>query len=205
MYVDPASPIGLLLRVFGLGTLLLLVVGGALMLIVLLVAFFTGRGGLARLAGLGLAALVVLWGGSLLLSMALLRGRTLRPGQELVYCGFDCHLHVGVRDVRRDGRLDVTLALRSDAKREPEYPSLLDIAVASADGRRFAPVAGDVGGALGPGETRDVILTFDVPADAEGLRLVANWGSAPDWLVPGPEHAFVQRQSGIALAPGASR
>jgi len=205
MYVDPASAFGLLLRLAGMGTLFLLVVGGMVLLLVLLVSVLTGRTAMARWAGFALGGVASLWAVSLLLSVVLLRGRTLRPGEELVYCGFDCHLHLTVRDVKHDGRLDVTLALRSDAKQEPEYPALLDIAVTSADGRRFAPVAGDVGGALGAGEGRDVTLGFDVPADAQGLRLVANWQGTPEWLLPGPEHAIVQRRRGIALDPAVSQ
>jgi hypothetical protein len=205
MYVDPASPAGLLLRAGSMGTLLLLVGGGAVLLLVLLLSLVAGWRRAARQSGIALAAVVGLWAVSLGLSLGLLQGRTLARDGELAYCGFDCHLHVGVHEVRHGERLDVVLALRSDAKREPEYPSLLDIAVVAADGRRFAPVAGDVGGALGPGESREATLGFDVPPDADGLRLVANWSGLPEWLVPGPDQALVQRRTGIALVEAASR
>ena len=174
-------------------------------MVVLLGALVRRRMALARRAALALGLLVAFWAASLLLSLGLLHGRTLVPGQELAYCGFDCHLHVGVRDVHREGRLAVTLALRSDAKAEPEYPSLLDIAVTSGDGRRFRPVGGDLGGALGAGEARDVTLDFDVPADARHLRLVANWQGMPGWVVPGPDQVLVQRRNGIALDAGVSQ
>jgi hypothetical protein len=95
----------------------------------------------------------------------------------------------------------VTLRFRSDARRSPEYPALLDIAVVSGDGRRFGPVAGDVGDVLAAGESREVTLRFDVPADARDLRLVANWRGTPGWVVPGPDQVLVQRRSGITLVP----
>ena len=65
--------------------------------------------------------------------------RTLAPGAELSFCGFDCHLHVSAASARRDGGLDVTLRFRSDAKRAPEFPGDLRVRVIDASGREFAP------------------------------------------------------------------
>jgi len=205
MFVDPASNAGLLLRVGGVGILLLAIIGSAVLLLVLLVSLLRKRPREARWAATALSSVLGMWAASMLLTVGLLRGRTLAPGEELAFCGFDCHLHVGVRSVAPGERLGVTLTLRSDARQAPEYPALLDIAVASEDGRRFAPVAGDMGGALLAGESRDVPLQFDVPTDARDLRLVANWRSAPAWLMPGPDHVVVQRRTGIALAPSEAR
>jgi hypothetical protein len=205
MYVDPSSSLGLLLRVAGIGTVLLLVPGAVLLSAELAFALLRGRPGLVRHAAAGLGVIAAAWAVGLGLTLVALRGRTLAPPEELAFCGLDCHLHVGVRAVRRATHLDVTLALRSDARREPEFPGLLDYAVTSADGRRFDPVAGGAGGTLAAGESREVTLGFDVPADATGLRLVASWRGTPGWLVPGPDQVLVQRRSGIALAPQALR
>jgi hypothetical protein len=200
MYIDPASLIGTMLRAAGIASMLLLVVGGAVLLLVLLVALRRRWTALAHRAATGLAIVVGVWGAALLASIALLRGHTVAPGDELAFCGgLDCHLHVGVRAVERRGRLAVRLAFRSDARREPEYPSLLDIAVVSTDGRRFPPVAGDVGGALAAASSREATLEFDVPEDARALRLVPGWRGAPGWLLPGPDNVLVQRRTGIAL------
>jgi hypothetical protein len=87
------------------------------LLLVLLVSLLRRRPREARWAGTALASVLGVWAASMLLTLGLLRGRTVAPGEELAFCGFDCHLHVGVLNVTRGERLGVTLRLRSDARR----------------------------------------------------------------------------------------
>ena len=79
-------------------------------------AIGTGNRRLARRIALGSAAAAAGYALLLMAGPLLTRSRTLLPGEELSFCGFDCHLHVSATSERLDDSLDVTLRLRSDAK-----------------------------------------------------------------------------------------
>ena len=100
-----------------LGSSLLLLVGLGIG------AFALARGNrpLAGRALLGAAgfALVYLLASAV---FALLAPRRVLPvGQEIAFCGFDCHLHVSVVGSETDmSRIGVFVQVRSDAKEAPE-------------------------------------------------------------------------------------
>jgi len=185
-----------------LGTLAFLGTAAITAGVVLGLAYALGRGDHPLLRRLGLFGAVVLAGYALLLAAgpAVTRPRTLAPGEELSFCGFDCHLHVSALGARRDGSLDVTLRLRSDAKRAPEFPGRLAVRVVDQAGREFAPVEPLPHNELRAGETATHTLRFPVPDDAVAPRITVTWAGWLDWLVPGPGNPMVQRKATLELA-----
>jgi hypothetical protein len=188
------------LRLLGMltffGTVLALLAAGAVVMIALARhdPRLARRAVLAGGAWLGIYVLLVLAG------PVVARERVLGIGDEMSFCGFDCHLHVSVLEVRRDGGVDVTIRARSDAREAREYPSHLRIRVRDLAGREYAPVAGQLARTLGAGESYTERLRFDLPADALEPGLVLTWGDWMDYIVPGPENALVQQRSSISLA-----
>ena len=193
------------LRLAGIGVFFLtgLAIGAGL--IVAAIAAFTGRPRLLTAAAFGTAAWLACYALALLAGPALTRQRTLGLGDELSFCGLDCHLHLAVTDVRRDGDVAVRLRFRSDAKAAAEYPSHLRVRVLDAAGRQYAaePAVDLEPLAAGAEYARD--LHFRIPAGATAERLVATWGDWPDYVVPGPENALVQRRRSILLTATAAR
>jgi len=197
--IDPETSLGLLLRLGGAAAFLVLVTAITGALLVAAIGLVRGNTTMIRRAGLaGLAALGVY--GALLLAGPLLLGRrTLAPGEELAFCGFDCHLHLTATHVARDGGLDVTVRARSDAREVPEDPRYVTLSVVDATGARYPADSMTLDTLLGPGDAYERTLHFAVPASATGLRLVGTWQGWPAYAIPGPDNIFVQRRSGIAL------
>ena len=199
MRIDPETSLGLLLRLGGAGAFLLLAAGTTGALLVAAIAVVRRNSRVTRRAamvGLGLAGTY----GALLLAGPLLLGRrTLAPGQELAFCGFDCHLHLTATHVARDGGLDVTVRARSDARAVPEDPRYVTLSVVDAEGTRYPADSMTLDTPLGPGDVYERTLHFAVPPSATGLRLVGTWQGWPAYAIPGPDNIFVQRRSGIAL------
>lgn len=201
MLVNPESSLGLLLRLAGAGSFLILPAGVVASTLVAAVARLRGRGVIARRAGI---AAVVLAGTYALLLVAgptLLGGRTLQPGEELAFCGLDCHLHLTTTQVTRNGEVAVVVRARSDAREAPEDPRYVELSVVDERGHRYLPDSMTFDRPLGPGDSYERTLTFKVPSGASGLRLVGTWTGWPAYAIPGPDNIFVQRQSGILLAP----
>jgi hypothetical protein len=203
--IDPETSLGLLLRLGGTAAFLGLAasITGAFMVSVFGLArsnpYLTRRAGVVGLALMGLYA-------TLLLAGPLLLGRrTLAPGQELAFCGFDCHLHLTATHVARDGGLDVTVRARSDAREAPEDPRYVTLSVVDASGTRYPADSMTLDTPLGPGDAYERTVHFTVPASATGLRLVGTWQGWPAYAIPGPDNIFVQRRSGIALTADMSR
>ena len=194
-----------LLKLAGFGVFLLtgLVIGVGL--VVVAIAAFTGRPRLLTAAAGGTAAWLVCYALALLAGPALTRQRTLGLGDELSFCGLDCHLHLAVTDVRRDGDVTVRLRFRSDAKAAPEYPSHLRVRVLDAAGHQYAPQPVVELEPLAAGAEYAREFHFPIPAGATAERLVATWGDWPDYFVPGPENALVQRRRSILLTATAER
>ena len=174
--------------------------------VVLGLAYALGRGDYRLLRRLGVFGAVILAGYSLLLAAgpAVTPARALAPGEELSFCGFDCHLHVSALGARRNGGLDVTLRFRSDAGRAPEFPGKLSVRVVDQAGREFSPVEPLPHNELRAGETATHTLRFPVPDDAVAPRITVTWAGWLDWLVPGPGNPMVQRKATLELA-GAPR
>jgi len=198
--IDPETSLGLVLRLGGAAAFLTLAAGITGAILVAGFGLLRGNARLSRralVAGLSLFALYAV----LLLAGPLLLGRrTLLPGQELAFCGFDCHLHLTATHVVRNGGLMVTVRARSDARAAPEDPRYVTLSVVDAKGARYAADSMTLDMPLGPGDSYERAVHFAVPSSATGLRLVGTWQGWPAYAIPGPDNIFVQRRSGIALA-----
>ena len=165
-------------------------------------AIVRGDGHLLRRAALGaggwLLAYGLIWGTWVLAAPR----RRLGPGQELSFCGLDCHLHLSALSSRRDSGVVVQVRLRSDARGAPEFPGLLRMRLVDGRGTSYAPVGGSLGGPLQAGATVSRELRFAMPRSAEPKALVASWGGVLDYLVIGPENALVQQRTALALGSG---
>lgn len=199
MRIDPETSLGLLLRLGGAGAFLLLAASITGSLLVTGYGLMRHNARLVRRAGLVGLSLVAVYGGLLLAGPLLLGRRTLTPGQELAFCGFDCHLHLTATHVVRNGGLLVTVRARSDAREAPEDPRYVTLSVVDAKGARYAADSMTLDLPLGPGDSYERTLRFDVPSSATGLRLVGTWQGWPAYAIPGPDNIYVQRRSGIAL------
>jgi hypothetical protein len=182
-----------------LGVLVLLGCLGAagLGLLLVLVGRLQGQRFLPHLGGLlaggAVGGYVVVW----LLALLAAPSRVLSRGQEVSFCGLDCHLHVSVTGADPDGR--VRLRFRSDARRALEYPSLLRIEAVGPDGRRYPPVAGLLGAPLGPGDTIEREFRFGLPAGVVPAGVVVGTDRWLDYLLPGRGNPMVQRRLVLSL------
>lgn len=200
MRIDPETSLGLLLRLGGAGAFLTLAAGITASLLVAGFGLVHGNARISRRAGMAGLSLLAVYGGLLLAGPLVLGRRTLRPGQELAFCGFDCHLHLTATHVVRNGGLLVMVRARSDARAAPEDPRYVTLSVVDAKGARYAADSMTLDTPLGPGDSYERAVHFDVPSTATGLRLVGTWQGWPAYAIPGPDNIFVQRRSGIALA-----
>lgn len=200
MTLDPEGPFSLLLRAGGTAWFLLTVVTIVLALLVWIRARTTRRESVSRLASRAGTGVVAVYAISWLLGLLVLRGRALVPGEELLFCGLDCHLHLtALRAVQRDGTIDVTMRARSDAKAVIEDPAFVQVSVRDAAGKRWFPVQETMNERLRPGTGYERTLRFSVPAGTSSLALTANWRGTIGWLIPGPENVLVQRKTQIRL------
>ena len=197
--IDPESTLGLLLRLGGLASFLVLSASITGALLVAAIGAARGNARLSRRAGVVGVSLLGTYGVLLLAGPFLLGHRTLAPGQELAFCGVDCHLHLTTTHVTRNGGIDVTMRARSDAREVPEDPRYVSISVVDARGIRYRADSMTLDTPLGPGDSYERTLHFAVPASATDLRLVGTWQGWPAYGIPGPDNIFVQRRSGIAL------
>ena len=108
--IDPETTLGLLLRLGGLASFLILCASITGALLVAAIGVVRGNARLSRRAAMVGAALLGTYGALLLAGPLLLGRRTLAPGQELAFCGVDCHLHLTTTHVARNGGVDVTTA-----------------------------------------------------------------------------------------------
>ena len=199
MRIDPETSLGLLLRLGGAGAFLLLVAAITGAVLVAGYGLVRRNSRLVRRAGLVGLSLIAGYGGLLLAGPVVLGRRTLQPGQELAFCGFDCHLHLTATHVVRDSGLLVTVRARSDAREAPEDPRYVTLSVIDANGARYVADSMTLDTPLGPGDSYERPVRFKVPPSATGLRLVGTWRGWPAYAIPGPDNIFVQRRSGIAL------
>jgi hypothetical protein len=148
------------------------------------------------LAGSGMAGVYGLFW---LLGLMLAPRVVLAPGQEISFCGLDCHLHVSVREVRAGPDLRVTVHFASNAKRAPEWPAALRFRLRDGAGQEYAPSNSVPETALRAGASWDYELLFPAAARAAGSVLIVTWDSGLDYLVPGAGNPLVQRQRRLAL------
>jgi hypothetical protein len=198
--LDPEGALGLVLRMAGLGSFFFFGATLAGAAIVAVTALLVGRLALARRAATIGLVLAGTYGMLLVAGPLLLGSRSLAPGQELAFCGFDCHLHLTVTRVARDSGLSVTVRARSDARREPEDPRYVALTLVDEAGARYEPDAMTLDTPLGPGDQYQRVLHFTVPEPSANFRFVGTWTGWPSYLVPGPDNIFAQRRNGIVLA-----
>jgi hypothetical protein len=201
MRVDPETTAGLLLRVGGPAAFLVLAAGMTAALLTVIVAVARHRDARARRAAAVGGALLLTYGGLLVAGPLLLGRRTLVPGQELAFCGFDCHLHLTATRVERRDGLEVTVRARSDARAVPEDPRYVTLSVIDRDGHRYAADSMTLDRPLQPGESYERTLRFAVPPTASALRLTGTWQGWLAYVIPGPDNIFVQRRTAIQLTP----
>jgi len=199
LQIDPDTTLGLLLRLGGLAAFLTLAASITGALLVAAFGLVRGNAKVARRSGMIGLALLGVYGALLLAGPPLLGRRALTPGQELAFCGFDCHLHLTATHVVRNGGVDVTMRARSDAREALEDPRYVTLSVVDANGTRYPADSMTLNTPLGPGDSYERTLHFAVPASATGLRLIGTWQGWPAYAIPGPDNIFVQRRSGIAL------
>ncbi len=184
-----------------LGMLLLTGTAGVVVL-ALGVALWAGskdNRGLARRALFAGSGMVGLYGLFWLLGLVLATRVVLPPGQELSFCGLDCHLHVSVRQVRAGPDFGVIVHFSSNAKQAPEWPASLRFRLRDGAGKEYAPRNSVPGSALRAGATWEYELLFPSLVKAAGSVLIVTWDSGLDYLVPGAGNPLVQRQRRLAL------
>jgi len=123
----------------------LVLIGSALLVVVglgmTLFGFARGDRALARRAAVGTVSYVAAYLLVVALSAFVAPRRVLPFGSELSFCGFDCHLHVRVVSSETEGDgIGVAIRVRSDAKRDSEFPQYLQFRLVGADGSLLVPV-----------------------------------------------------------------
>lgn len=158
-------------------------------------------------AGLVAVLWVVLYGAALLASPATARPRVLPTGEEISFCGLDCHLHISVVGpvaavaAQEPGTRVVNVRARSDAKRAPEFPAELRFRLVDGENQEYLPVpeSGRFVGPLAAGESDTITLVFAPPPTANNLRLRVTWDVWPDRLLLGPANTRVVARTTLAL------
>lgn len=122
----------------------LALIGSALLLVlglgITLFALARGDRALARRTATATGAFAVLYLFGTAVSALIAPRRVLPVGEEISFCGFDCHLHVLVVGSETDmDRIGVIVQVRSDAKQEPEYPKYLQFRLIGMDGTVVVP------------------------------------------------------------------
>lgn len=123
----------------------------------------------------------------------------LAPGGELHFCGLDCHMHVSVVQAEAGEPWRLTLRLRSDARRAPDFPQYLRLRVIGSDGRRYVPDVASLAAPLvaGADDRRDI--TVALPAGVRPDRLVASWADWPSVVIPGPDQRWVRERTALLV------
>jgi len=187
------------LGVVGLfGSALLLVFG----LGVLLFAVARGDRRLVRRATIATGGYAVLYLLGVLFSGLLAPQRVLPVGEEISFCGFDCHLHVSVVGSETDDdRIGVFVQVRSDARGEPEYPRYLQFRLIGKDNTALAP--DNEGRAFGrpveAGQTYLDSLYFTQATNAFPYTLRVVYPDLPEALLLGPANSRAVGKTTLAI------
>jgi len=167
---------------------------------------------LLRLAVLGVVAYMLLLLGFSLASHQVV----LAQGQEKYFCEIDCHLAYSVEKTESvpagdTTRLSITVRTRFDPKTisasrpkdAPLAPSPRTFYLVDADNHvyRGTGISGTpFTTALRPGDAYDTVLSFVVPKDHKGLRLLLI--TAPDWqdhFLIGEENSWLHHKTYFAV------
>jgi hypothetical protein len=169
--------------------------------------WFLGGRGLAQKIALVVMVLLVGYASVLLGASAASREQTLAGDQEKYFCEIDCHLAYSVVDIERakiqasgatektaDGILcTVSVRTRFDEKTisahrgdSPLTPSPRAVSIVDDRGRIYPSSdesqQASLAKPLRPGESYITKLVFNLPSDAQDLRLLITSPTEPGWL-----------------------
>lgn len=207
MITDGLNPIAVLLFVGA-------VLAGAFLVILYVILRLIKQAPFARitlrilLGGVGLYLLLFL--GDSVLS----RSRVLAPGQEKHICEIDCHLAYSVVGSKAEplptGRMQqtVTVKVRFDEatisaqrpRTAPLTPNSRYVALVDAQGHQYPGSTDGLRRPLIPGESYTTDLVFEIPADAQGVRLVLRNNDAETTFIIGHENSLLHGKTTFALA-----
>jgi hypothetical protein len=187
-----------------LGALALL---GAALLIVLgvgIALFGLARGdrALARRAAIATGAFAALYLLGIAVSAFAAPRRVLPIGEEVSFCGFDCHMHVSVVGSETDeNRVGVFVQVRNDARQEPEYPKYLQFRLIGNDNTVLVP---DNEGRpfvrpLAAGQTYLDSLYFTVSLTNFPYTLRVIYPDLPEALLLGPANSRASGKTTLGL------
>jgi len=145
------------------------------------------------------------------------RERLLHKGQEKYFCEVDCHLAYSLVDVKTGPspmppltEYRLTVRTRFDEKtiseqrgHGPLTPNPRMARLIDSSGRQYLPAGNSelsFNTSLRPGETYDVNLIFDVPADAKGLKLLITSSDWQERLLIGDENTLLHGRTYFALS-----
>jgi len=189
------------------------VLAGAALLVLYVIARVTKREPLARVT------LRVLLGGTgvyvviFLIASLTSRSRVLAVGEEKHICEIDCHLAYAVSATKSESlpngmvRHTVTVKVRFDegtiSPRRPRDATLTPnsryVALVDEAGRRYAGSTDGLKRKLIPGESYTTDIVFEVPADANGLRLVLRNNDPETAFIIGHENSLLHGKTTFAL------
>ncbi|HEY3220800.1 MAG TPA: hypothetical protein VGJ80_08710 [Gemmatimonadales bacterium] len=189
------------------------VLAGAALIVLYVIARAAKRQPLARitlrtlLGGAGLYLLLFL--GASVFS----HNRVLAPGEEKHICEIDCHLAYAVESSKSESlpsglvRHTVTIKVRFDeetiSSRRPRDATLTPnrryVALADAAGRQYPGSTDGLRRRLIPGESYTTDVIFDVPADAQNLRLVLRNNDPETTFIIGHENSLLHGRTTFAL------
>lgn len=184
------------LALLGAALVILLALG------VTLFGFARGDRTLARRGAVGTAIVAGLYLAAVGLSIWLAPRRVLPLGQELAFCGFDCHLHLSVMGSEtEEDRIGVFLSARSDAKREPEYPRALRFRLIGSNGEVLVPdnEARQFRQPLEAGASYVDSLYFTVPPSGFPYTLRITYPGPIDALLLGPANSRAAGKTTLAI------
>ncbi len=184
----------------------LALIGAALLLVFGLgvTAFGLARGdrALARRAAIGTGGFVVVYLVGVVLSGALAPQKVLPFGQELSFCGFDCHLHLSVAQVdMEEDRIGLVVQARSDAKGEPEYPGYLQFRLVGRSGEAVAPFqeGKTFREPVQAGQTAVDTVAFVAPPEDSPYTLRIIYPDLPEALLLGPANSRAVGKTTLSL------
>jgi hypothetical protein len=207
MITDGLNPLTVLLFVGAVLT-------GAFLVILYVILRLIKRGQPARitlwalLSGVGLYLLLFV--GASLFS----HNRVLAPGEEKHICEIDCHLAYSVVGSKAESLADghvrqtVTVKVRFDeetisarrSRSAPLTPNSRYVALVDAQGHKYPGSVDGLRRPLVPGESYTTDLVFDVPAGAQGLRLVLRNNDPETTFIIAHENSLLHGKTTFALA-----
>ncbi len=193
------------------------VLGGGALAVAYVVARITGRAPLAKAAlvvgAVGAGVYLLLF----VIASVTSRDRLLASGEEKHICEIDCHLAYSVAGVKTEAvpsggtRYTVTVKVRFDeatisSRRRKDAslsPNSRYVALVDAAGTEYPGSVDGLKRRLIPGASYTTDITFDVPAAAQGLRLILRNDDFETHFLIGHENSVFHGRTTFRLpAPG---